>query len=154
MGLGETASCRSSCPGCWRSLYGEEQLQRGRLEGSPNSCALCPLSATHTRAGEDAGGVSRASSHDDEFLLSVWRQSTQRFFASVLKNQFNRRAQARHALLSRPALTVRARHFGAVCDVPWAILLDYRRELIAHIYILACKSLSKSVSHQSCNPRR
>ena len=63
-------------------------------------------------------------------------------FPSGLKNQFNRRAKVRHALFRRPALTVRARPFGAVCDMPWAILLDYRRELVAHFYILSRKPVS------------
>jgi hypothetical protein len=33
-------------------------------------------------------------------------------------------------------LAVGARHLGAVCHVPWAILLNDRRELVVHVYIL------------------
>ena len=95
---------------------------------------LCPLSAKRSHAGEDAGGVRRASSDHNELLLGLRTQSTQRFLSSVLKNKNkrNRRAKVLQTLFLRFALTVGAEHFGAVCDVPWAVLLDYRRKLIAH----------------------
>ena len=54
----------------------------------------------------------------------------------MLKNEGNRLAQVRQAVFARFALTVGAGYLGAVCDVPGAVLLYDRRELVAHFYIL------------------
>ena len=77
-----------------------------------------------------------ASSDHNKFLFGIGRQSAQRFLSSVFKNEGNRRPKVRQTVFLRFALTVGARHFGAVCDVPWAVLLDYRRKPIAHAHIL------------------
>jgi hypothetical protein len=55
---------------------------------------------------------------------------------SVLKNQGNRLTEACQAFFVRLALTVRAGHLGAVCDVPRTISFNDCRELVAHVYIL------------------
>ena len=94
--------------------------------------ACLSLAATRNRDGEDDGGVPRASSDYEEFLLGVGRQGAQGFLSSVLKNKSNRLAQVRQTFFSRFALAVGAGYLGAVSDVPWAILLDDRRELIVH----------------------
>jgi len=54
----------------------------------------------------------------------------------MLKNKGNRLAEVRQAFFPRFALTIGAGYLGAVRDVPWAILLDDRGELVAHVYIL------------------
>jgi hypothetical protein len=96
-----------------RSQHDEERLQRGPSAGSPK--------------------VLRASSNHIEFLSRFGGQSAQGFLSSVLKNKGNRLAEVRQAFFPRFALTVGTRHFGAVCEVPWAVLLDDRRELVAHV---------------------
>ena len=78
----------------------------------------------------------RASSDHDEFLLGVGRQGTQGFLASVLQDERNRLAKIRQAFFTRLTLAVGSAHFGAIRDVPWAVLLDNRRELIVHASIL------------------
>jgi hypothetical protein len=114
----------------------EERLPRGPFEGSPRVSALCLFCAARSRAGEGAGEVPRASSDYDEFLLGVGRQGTQGFLASVLQDEDNRLAKVREAFFTRFPLTVGSGHFGAICDVPWTVLLDNRRELIVHKSIL------------------
>ncbi len=61
----------------------------------------------------------------------------QRLFPSMLQNQSNCFAQVREAFLTRFSLAVGAGHFGAVCDVPGAILLDNRGEFVVHGSILS-----------------
>ena len=90
------------------------------------------VAVTSIRTGEDAGGVPHASSDDDEFLLGVGKQGTQRFLPSVLQDEGNRLAKVRQAFFTRFPLAVGSGHFGAVRDVPWAVSLDNRRELIVH----------------------
>ena len=99
-------------------------------------CARRPPSAIRNHAGGDAGAVPRASSHHYEFLPGIGRQSTQGFLASVIENQGNRLAKIRQTFLARLALPIGAGHFGAVSGIPWAVLLDYRREFVAHFSIL------------------
>jgi hypothetical protein len=41
-------------------------------------------------------------------------------------------------------LTISPGHFGAIRDIPWTILFDYRRELVAHCFILAPQILTKA----------
>src|SRR5450759_1002581 len=128
-GQGSRAGGKSSLRGGCRSQHDEEWLPRGPSEGSPKVRALCPLCATRSRAGEDAGGVPPASSDYDEFLLGVRRQGTQGFLASVLQDEGNRLAKVRQAFFTRFPLAVGSGHFGAIRDVPWAVLLDNRCEL-------------------------
>lgn len=80
---------------------------------------------------------ARASSDDDEFLLGVGRQGAQGFLAPVLEDQRDRLAQVRETFLTRFSLAVGAGDFGAIGDVPGTILLDNRRELVAHDRILS-----------------
>ena len=54
----------------------------------------------------------------------------------MFKNQCNRLTKVRQTFFTRLALTVSTGHFGAVRDIPRTILLDYRRELVAHSFIL------------------
>jgi hypothetical protein len=54
----------------------------------------------------------------------------------VLKNQGNRLAKVRQTFLARLALPIGAWHLSTVPDIPWAVLLDYRREFVAHYSIL------------------
>jgi hypothetical protein len=61
----------------------------------------------------------------------------------MLKNKGERLVEVRQAFFTCFALTVGTRHLGAICDVPWAILLDDCRELIAHVYILPPKAGSR-----------
>ena len=91
---------------------------------------------SRTAADEDAGGVPQSSSDYDEFLLGVGRQGTQGFLASVLQDKGNRLVKVRHAFFTRFPLAVGSEHFGAIRDVPWAVLLDNRRELIVDEPIL------------------
>ncbi len=50
----------------------------------------------------------------------------------MFKNEGDRPSQILQTFLARLALAVRSRHFGAVPDVPGAVLLDDGRELVAH----------------------
>jgi hypothetical protein len=54
----------------------------------------------------------------------------------MLQNQRNRLAKVRQTFLARLALPIGAWHFSAVTHIPWAVLLEYRREFVAHFYIL------------------
>lgn len=99
-------------------------------------CVLRPPSALRNHAGGDAGAVPRASSDHYEFLFGIRRQGTQGFLSSVLQNQRNRLAKVRQTFLARLALPIGAWHFSAVTHIPWAVLLEYRREFVAHFYIL------------------
>ena len=92
------------------------------------------LSMTSTTASTE--GARRSLSDDDEFLYRIGRQSPQGFLASVLQNEDYGLAKTRQAFFTRFALAVGAGHFGAVRDVPWAILLDNRHELVVHFHIL------------------
>gem|GEM_PF-5979072 len=135
-GPGSIACGKSSSPGGRRSRHVEERLQRGPSEGFPIVCVLCPRAARRNHESEGAGEVPRASSNYDEFLHRIGGQSAQRFLSPMLKNECNRLTEVRQAFFPRLALTVGARHLGAVRDVPWAVLLDDRGELVAHVYIL------------------
>jgi hypothetical protein len=46
------------------------------------------------------------------------------------KNEGNRLAKVRYAFLTRLPLAVSAGHFGAIGDMPWAVSLHNRRELV------------------------
>ena len=50
----------------------------------------------------------------------------------MLDDQGNRFAQIRQALFTRFPLAIRTGHFGAVSNIPRAILLDNRGEFVAH----------------------
>jgi hypothetical protein len=54
----------------------------------------------------------------------------------VIENQGNRLAKVRQTFLARLALPIGTWHFSAVGDIPWAILLDYRHEFVAHFSTL------------------
>ena len=54
----------------------------------------------------------------------------------MFKDQCNRLAKVRQAFFTRLALTISAGYFGAVRDIQWTVLLDDRRELVAHVHIL------------------
>ena len=99
-------------------------------------CARRPPSAIRNHAGGDAGAVPRASSDHYQLLPGFGRQSAQGFLSSVIENQGNRLAKVRQTFLARFALPIGAWHFGAVPDIPWAVLLDDRREFVAHFFIL------------------
>ena len=132
LGQGSKACGKSALREGCRFQRDEEQLPRGPSEGSPKVRVLCPLCATRSRACEGAEAAPRASSDYDEFLLGVGRQGTQGFLASVLQDQSNCLPKVRQAFFARFSLAVGSGHFGAVRDVPWAVLLDNSRELIVH----------------------
>jgi hypothetical protein len=77
-----------------------------------------------------------ASSDHYEFLPGIGRQRTQGFRSPVIENQGNRLAKVRQTFLARLALPIGAWHFSTVRDIPWAVLLDDRREFVAHFLIL------------------
>ncbi len=54
----------------------------------------------------------------------------------MLKNQRNRLTKVRQTFFACLALTISPRHFGAVRDIPWTVLLDCGGELVAHVYVL------------------
>jgi len=82
--------------------------------------------------------TSRVSSDNYGFLPGVGRQSSQGFFAPVLKNQGNGLAQVRQAFFTRFALAVGAGHLSAIRHEPRTVLLDNRRKFVAHFHILPC----------------
>ena len=86
----------------------------------------------HSRAGADAGGGPRASSDDHKFLPGVRRYRAQRLLPPMLQNQSNRFTEISEALFTRLPLAVGSGNLGAVRNVPRAIFLDNRRELIVH----------------------
>jgi hypothetical protein len=88
-----------------------------------------------------------ASSDDDKFRLSVGRQGTKGFLASVLQDESDRLAKVRQAFFTRFTLTIGSGHFGAIRDVIWTISLYNRRELIVHESSLPPSTDSKSVGH-------
>ena len=60
----------------------------------------------------------------------------QHFLTSMLQNEGNSLVKTREAFFTRFSLAVSSGHFGAIRDVPWAVSLDNRRELIVHEPIL------------------
>ena len=76
----------------------------------------------------------------------------------MLKDQRNRFAEVRQAPFARIPLTVCARHFGTVRDVPGAVLLDDGRELIVHRYIVSFGRegirSTNQLSINACSARR
>ena len=136
MGREAKASDRFASQAGWLSQHALGQLLHGQSEGFPKGNVLCPLCATRSRAGEDAGGVPQASSDHDEFLFGIGREGAQGLLAPVLQNQGNRLAKARQTFFTRFSLSVSTRDFGAIRDVPWAVLFDDRRELVVHSSIL------------------
>jgi hypothetical protein len=60
----------------------------------------------------------------------------------VFPNEGNRFAKVRQTFLTRFALAIGAGHFGAIGDVPRAVLLDNRCKLIVHASILPPKALN------------
>lgn len=60
------------------------------------------------------------------------RRGHTRLFAPVLKNRRNRLAQVRETVVTSLALTVGSGHFGAVRDIPRAVLLHDGSELVVH----------------------
>ena len=135
-GQGSKACGKFSLRGGCRSRHDGERLPRGPSEGSPKVRALCLICVIRSRDGEDTAGVRQASSDYDEFLSGVWRQGTQGLFASILQDEGNRLAKARQAFFTRFPLAIGSGHFGAIRDMPRAVLLDNRRELIMHESIL------------------
>jgi hypothetical protein len=119
---------------------------------SQRECSLPSLCVTRSRAGVDGGGVPRASSDDDEFLLGVGRHGSQGVLSSVFQNEGNCLAQIRQTFLTRLALAICARHFGAVSDVPWAIQFDDRRELFGHSNILPLLTVNRVREARSYDP--
>jgi len=73
-------------------------------------------------------------------MLTRWiafgRQGTQGFLSPVFKDQCDRLTKVPQTSFARLALAISSGHFGAVRDMPWTVLFDYRRELVAHVYIL------------------
>ena len=133
---GPTACDRFSLPGGWGFLHDEGRLQRGPSEGSPRVCAHCPPSAIRNHVGGDAGAAPRASSDHYQLLPGFGRQRAQGLLSSVIENQGNRLAKIRQTFLARLSLPIGAWHFSAIPDIPWAVLLDDRREFVAHSPIL------------------
>lgn len=86
---------------------------------------LLPFSATHSRVGEGAGAAVPASSHYNKLL------------SPVLQDQRNRIPETRQTFVPRLTLSIGARHFGTISDVPGSVLLDNSRKLVAHAPILA-----------------
>jgi hypothetical protein len=62
----------------------------------------------------------------------------------VLKNERDGLAEVREALFPRFALTVRAGNFRAIGDVPQAVSLDDRGELVVHKSIFAPQERTRS----------
>jgi len=133
---GSTACGISSSPRGWRFLYDAEPPPHGPSEDSPTECVPDPPSAKRSRAGGGAGAVPRVSSYDDEFLSRVGGQSTQGFLSPVLQNQRDGFAKIRQAFFTSLALAVGARQLRAISDIPRTVLLDDRREFVAHFLIL------------------
>jgi hypothetical protein len=96
----------------------------------------CPLCAARNRAGEDAGEGPQASSDDDEFLFGVWRKGTQGLLPSVVQDEGDCLTKVSQAFFTRFPLAVRPGHLGAIRNVPRAILLHDRSELVMHTFIL------------------
>ena len=66
----------------------------------------------------------------------------------MLDNEADRFAKARQALFTRFALAVGAGNFSAIGNVERAVLFDDRRELVAHVSILA-----PAVAHDASSDR-
>lgn len=59
----------------------------------------------------------------------------------MFEDECNRFTKIRETFFPRFALAVRTGDFGTIGDVPRAVLLDYRGELVAHIVSLALNLL-------------
>ncbi len=121
-----------SLRGGWILQHGAAPLQRGPFADSPKESAPYPLGGSRSRGGGDAEGVLQASSNYNEFLFGIWWEGPQRLFPPVLQDQRDRFPKASEAFFPGRSLTVGSGHFGAISNVPRAIPLDNRRELIAH----------------------
>lgn len=80
--------------------------------------------------------IRRSLSDDNELLPGIRRQRAQGFLSTVIQNQSDRLAKICQTLFTRLALAVRPRHFGAIGDIPGAVLLDNRREFVVHRFML------------------
>jgi hypothetical protein len=100
--------------------------------GFPRACVPCPHAERRTHGAEGAAAIHRASSNDNEFLPCVHRQRAEGLFPAMFQNQSDGLTQIRQAFFTRFALTIGAGNLRAIRDVPRAILLDNRRELVAH----------------------
>ena len=106
-------------------------------------CAHCPPSAIRNHVGGDGGAAPRASSDHYQLLPGFGRQRAQGLLSSVIENQGNRLAKIRQTFLARLSLPIGAWHFSAIPDIPWAVLLDDRREFVAHFFILPLRRRSR-----------
>ena len=113
-------------PASSRSRYGGERLQRGRSAGFPKGSALYLLGEASCRVSTD----------DNEFLHGIGGTGPQRLVPPVFENESNRLSEIGKTFLARCALPIRARNLRAVGNVPSAVLLHYRRKLVAHAHIL------------------
>ena len=143
---GWRVSVKSSSREDWRFQHGGERLRRGPSEGSPTENALYHLSVEHSHVVEGAGGVSQASSDHNKFPPGIGRQGTKRFFPPVFQNEGDGLPKVRQTFFPRPSLAVGAWQFGAVCDVPRAVLLNNRGELVVHASILAPYASRNSIN--------
>jgi len=62
----------------------------------------------------------------------------------MFEDQRDRFTKVSEALFARFALAVCAGDFGAIGDAPWAVLLDYCGELVAHMLIVALNPSARS----------
>jgi len=87
---------------------------------------VCILSAA------DAAATPHASSHFHYSSDGALRDTAEAIFASILKDQLDRRRQALEAFLTRSALAVGAWDLRGVGDVLVPVLFDDRGELVLH----------------------
>ncbi len=110
----------------------EALLRSGLSEDFPKGSAPYLRAGRHSRVFGGDAASPRASSDNDKFALCVGGHGAKRILKSMLKDQRNRCAEVRQAFFARFPLTVCARHFRTVRDVPGAVLLDDGRELNVH----------------------
>ena len=114
----------------FRPQCDEALPRRDRSGDFPRANALRLRFETHNHC---AGAASRASANHNEFRLRFRGQRPQRILPPIPQDQGDRFPQTLEAFFMRSALAIRAGNFGAPGDIPWAVLLNNRRELVAHI---------------------
>jgi len=107
-----------------------------RSGDSPTTSALCRPVASRSRGVEDDVRALLALPDHYKFLFRFRRNGSQRFIAPVFQNERDGGPQVVQAFFMRQALPVGTGYFGAIGDIPRAVLLDNRCKFVPHVRIL------------------
>lgn len=129
---------RSSEQACLESQRGGESLRRSRSSGSSTTNEPNPHASGGNRACASGAGVGYASLNDHRLPFRTCGDTAQPVLAAILENQCDGFQEAAPRFVLGPPLSVGAGDLRAVRDVPPAVTLEHRRELVSHLHIYDC----------------